>query len=126
MLPFLDELEKLNLPQGSYAIFGSGPLAVRGIRDAKDLDIVVRKDVWDELAEKYPKNEKGNGLQIGDIEAFDSWSPWFEDPNMLIETAEIIDGLPFVKLEHVVSWKKAMGREKDLNDLQLIEKFLNP
>lgn len=126
MLPFIEQLKALNLPQGSYAIFGSGPLAVRGIRDAKDLDIVVRKDVWDELAEKYPKNEKGNGLQIGDIEAFDSWSPWFEDPNMLIDTAEIIDGLPFVRLEHVVSWKKAMGREKDLNDLQLIEKFLNP
>lgn len=125
MLPFVDELQALNLPQDSFAIFGSGPIAVRGLRDAKDLDIVVRKDVWDELAKKYPKNEKGTGLQIGNIEAFDQWSPWFDDPNMLIDTAEIIDGLPFVRLEHVVAWKKAMGREKDIKDLELIKNFLS-
>ena len=123
MLPFIDELKALNLPAGSFAIFGSGPLAVRGMREAKDLDIIVRKDAWDELAKKFPKNEKGTGLQIGKVEAFNQWSPWFDDPDVLIDTAEIIDGLPFVLLEHVVSWKKAMGREKDIKDLELINEY---
>ncbi len=125
MLPFIDELKALNLPDGSYAIFGSGPLAVRGIREAKDLDVLVRKDVWDELAKKYTRNVKGTGLQIGNIEAFCQWSPWFDDPDALIDTAEVIDGLPFVRLEHVVSWKSAMGREKDIKDLELIENYLS-
>lgn len=126
MLPFVEELKSLNLPEGSYAIFGSGPLAVRGLREAKDLDLLARKNVWDVLAKKYPMNEKGTGLQIGNIEAFSGWLPWFEDPNTLIDTAETIEGLPFVRLEHVVTWKRAMGREKDVRDLQLIEKYLNP
>ncbi len=123
MIPFLDELKALDLPPGSFAIFGSGPLAVRGWREAKDLDIIVRKPVWDRLSERYPTNEKGNGILIGHVEAFADWKPWFDDASMLIDTAEIIDGLPFVRLEHVISWKKSMGREKDLKDLELIERM---
>jgi len=42
----------------------------------------------------------------------------------LIDDAEIIDGLPFVKLEYVVKYKKQDGREKDLKDIETIEKFL--
>jgi len=42
----------------------------------------------------------------------------------LIDGAEIIDGLPFVKLERVLAWKKLNTREKDLKDIEVIEKFL--
>lgn len=51
----LAELKKLNLPKDKYAIFGSGPLAINGIRDSDDIDIIVKSEVWDELAKKYPK-----------------------------------------------------------------------
>ena len=37
----LKELEKLNLPKDKFAIFGSGPLAVRNLRTANDLDLIV-------------------------------------------------------------------------------------
>jgi len=124
MIPFLDELRALDLPPGSFAIFGSGPLAVRGWRVAKDLDIIVRKPVWDELAKRFPMNGKGTGLAVGHIELFAEWKPWFDDADMLIDTAETIEGLPFVRLEHVITWKKAMGREKDLKDLALIERMV--
>ena len=126
MIPFLDELLALDLPPGSFAIFGSGPLAVRGWREAKDVDIIVRRSVWDELAKEYPRNVNGKGLQVSHIELFADWEPWFEDADMLIDTAEIIEGLPFVRLEHVVAWKKAMGREKDLKDIELIDSHGGP
>lgn len=42
MLIFLDELKALNLPAGQYAIFGSRPLAVRNLRDANDIDLIVK------------------------------------------------------------------------------------
>ena len=35
----LEELRKLNLPGGQYAVFSSGPMAVRGIKLANDIDI---------------------------------------------------------------------------------------
>lgn len=43
----------------------------------------------------------------------------------LIDTAEVIDGVPFTNLDEVILWKTAMGREKDLNDLELIANYRN-
>ncbi|MBU4381382.1 hypothetical protein L6255_02740 [Candidatus Parcubacteria bacterium] len=45
----LEELDKLNLPKDQYAITSSGSLAIRGIREANDLDIIVTPKVWKEL-----------------------------------------------------------------------------
>jgi hypothetical protein len=42
----------------------------------------------------------------------------------MIKEADIIDGLPFVKLEYLIEWKKFFRREKDLKDIELIEEFL--
>jgi len=123
MLPYLDELKQLNLPSKQYAIFGSGPLAIRGIREARDLDILVKKDLWDSLAKIYPPNEKGNGLMIGHVELFSKWEPFDVNVNELIDSAEMIEGLPFVRLEYVVEWKKHVGRDKDKKDLELIEEY---
>ncbi len=124
MLPYLDELRLLNLPVKQYAIFGSGPMAVRGLRHANDLDLLIKKDLWDELAKIYPLDEKGVALRAGHIELFSHWEPWFKDTDKLIDTAEIIDGLPFVRLSYVLEWKKQMGREKDKQDVILIENYL--
>ena len=38
-----------------------------------------------------------------------------------IASAERIEGLPFESLEHVLYYKRKMGREKDLQDIRLIE-----
>jgi len=35
----------------------------------------------------------------------------------------MIDGLPFVKLEYVMQWKKQFASEKDLRDVELVKRF---
>ena len=45
----LKKVKELNLPQNQYAIFGSGPLAIRGIRDSNDIDLIVKKKLWNKL-----------------------------------------------------------------------------
>ena len=121
----LDELKKLNLPRDKFAVFGSGPLAIRGLRDNDDIDIIVKTDIFEDLAEKYPfKNDKKNSIKIGNIEIFKDWLPWFNDPNHLVDCADKIKGIRFVKLEYVMQWKKAMNREKDRKDIRLIEDYL--
>ena len=50
----LNELKTLDFPQDKFAIFGSGPMAIRGIRESHDIDIIVKYDLWDELEHKYP------------------------------------------------------------------------
>jgi len=125
MLKHLNELEALSLPKGKYAIFGSGPLAIRGIRESNDIDIIVKLELWQKLVEKYADKQVNEKLiSIGNIEIYKSWKPWFENVNELIEQAEEINGLPFVKLDYVLQWKKEMGREKDLRDVELINKNL--
>ena len=125
-MKLLSQLKKLNLSTDQFAIFGSGPLAVRGIRESKDLDLIARKALWDKLAKKYPPvPEKPYCIRIGDLEIFNQWKPWFENADELIDSADIFDGIRYVKLDYVIHWKKAMGREKDLSDLKLIEQYLS-
>ncbi len=124
-----DLLRSLELPAGDYAVFGSGPLIVRGIVEAaNDLDVLARGAAW--------KKAQGHGelvyLSEHDVEVvscFDGvvtigteWAIGEFDVDELIDTAEIIDGLPFVPLEHVVLYKQVAGRPKDLLHLELLER----
>jgi len=117
-------LRSLELPAGDYAVFGSGPMIVRGMVEAtNDLDIITRGAAWERVQE------------IGTLGAFDDNNPYVDmfdgritfgitwkygefDLDELIDTAEIIDGLPFVLMEHVITYKQAAGRPKDLEHLE--------
>lgn len=118
----LSELKKLNLSNKEYAVFGSAPLAIRGIRESHDIDIVVKKELWEKLEGEYPQEKEGL-IKIGKIEIYKGWLPWIKDTDRLIDDADIFEGIRFVKLKYVVEWKKAFGREKDLVDLKLIEEY---
>ena len=130
MLNFLDELKTLNLPADQYAIFGSGPLAIRNLRDANDIDIIVKQELWDIIAKQHNPQQKetpkgmSTSINIGNLEIYNTWLNLTPKINEMIDSAEIIDNLPFVKLEHVIEWKKFMGRDKDINDLKLIKEYL--
>ena len=119
---FLEELRKLKLPNDQYAIFGSGPLAVRDIREAEDLDIIVTEGLYKELESKYRK--EGCGLVFGNIEIISPQASVVKNPEELIKRAEDIEGFEFVLLKDIVEWKKEMGREKDLKDIELVEEYL--
>ena len=118
-MKFLDELERINLPKDKFAVFGSGPLGVRELREIEDLDIVVKSDLWDELVKEYT-SENGKHIKIDNIEIYKDWKPWF-DIDKLVDDADIIDGYRYVKLKYVLEWKKKRGLEKDLRDIELIE-----
>ncbi len=129
--PLFETLKKLDFPVGQYAIFGSGPMWARGIRESDDLDIIVRGEAWEQAkANGVVGVKEYSGLQYayfadGKIEVYDGWYPGEWNVDELIETAEMIDGIPFVRLESVVEWKKIMGREKDKNDLSSIQEYLS-
>lgn len=128
--PLFEELKKLALPQGEYAIFGSGPLWVRGIREGNDLDIIALGTAWEwAVAHGRVGIKEESQLEYvqfadGKIEVYCDWYPGEWHVDELIETAETVDGVPFVQLRQVIDWKKKMGREKDQKDLILIEAYL--
>ncbi|MFA6131648.1 MAG: hypothetical protein WC702_01075 [Patescibacteria group bacterium] len=122
------KVRELKLPVGKYALFGSAPLGIRKLRDCHDVDIIVTEDLWNEYKDKnWEIKTMPDGspyLCNGEIELWKNWKPGQWDLKQLIEEAETIDGLPFVRLETVLEWKRMKGREKDLKDIEIIEKFL--
>ena len=119
---FLNKLRELDLPDEEYAIFGSGPLAVRGLREARDLDVIVTCKLYEKLRDKYP--EKDKGIMIGDIEIISPHSSVVDNPEEIIKRAETIGGFKFALLNDIMEWKKKRGREKDFKDIKLIQGYL--
>jgi len=122
-------VKDLKLPKGKYALFGSAPMGIRRLKDCHDIDIIVTEDLWNEYRNnknwKIKRfNDKNSYLENDGIELWKNWNPGKWSNKKLIKEAEIIDGLPFVKLERVLEWKKLNRREKDLKDIKIIEGFL--
>ncbi len=123
----LDRLRELGLPAGDYAIFGSGPLAVRGIVEAPgDLDVLCRGRAWDQVCDLAPlRTVEPWGVELVELDAGrlsfgKRWAIGSFDEDELIETAEILAGLPFVRLWHVIEYKTLSGRAKDQRHLEAL------
>ncbi len=118
-----DLLRSVELPSGDYAVFGSGPLIVRGIIEAtNDLDIITRGAAWERVQQLGEPTtfEDGNDrvdLFEGRITFGTTWKYGTFDLDQLIDTAEVIDGIPFVRMEHVIAYKHAANRPKDREHL---------
>ena len=118
-------VRQLGLPQGDYAIFGSGPLIVRGIIPfANDLDIICRGSAWHTvLAAGQPEFLDAYETTIvsmanGAITFGSTWGIGAFDIDKLIDTAEVIDGLPFVRVRYVIEYKTIRSLPKDLAHIE--------
>jgi hypothetical protein len=124
----LGKLRELDMPEGDYALFGSAPLVACGLlREVHDLDVVARGGAWDRAMELGPVRTAPEGdpvvwLEGGAIEIFGGWLGW--DIDVLIDNSQIIDGLPFARLEDVLAFKLSLGCPKDVAHARLIEGYL--
>ncbi len=125
-----EEVKHLRLPLGTYVVVGSGPLAARGLRAFRDIDLVVTEEVlqqlladgWEQTVghQDRPRATKGIFEAYRDLK-HETYQP---ETERLIREADVIEGIPFIKLEELMTFKRAVGREKDLADIQLIETYL--
>ncbi len=131
-------LSPLSLPAGQYCCFGSCTLALLGIREAKDIDVLATPEICDELRglgwreELVPAGRPQKQtpvlrrLQYPNVDIFRTWdyTGFNRTPTEIIADADESDGIYFAKLGDVIDWKHAFGREKDKVDLKLIERHL--
>lgn len=126
---YLAELDALNLDKDDYMISGGGTLAVLGIRDCGDIDLVVANETGEKLREMYPENthegEHCDKIMFPNIEIM--WN--FKNPfpgyssKELMDSAVVIDGRKYQDLESIKFFKARHAREKDLVDLVLIDSY---
>ncbi len=130
----VSKINQLQLPLGQYIVMGGATLAVRGIRETKDLDILVTPALFEELKAHFPLDPVYEAkwhrqrLKAGEVEFYPDFYyekiDLFFDVADLINDAEMIEGIPFQKLEHLMNAKLDTAREKDLQDVALIQNYL--
>ena len=126
-----ERLKGLKLPAGDFAVFGSGPLIARGIiPQTNDLDVLCRGAAWQQvqrLADPTFIEELDVTIVVlddGRLTFGNRWAIGEFDIDTLIDTAEEIHGIPFVRMEHVVSYKKTANRRKDREHLAAFDAWL--
>ena len=129
--PLIRRLLGLGLPHGDWALFGSGPLLVRGwIDEVGDLDVISRGAAWERAKEAGDLGTlQPDGVEIvnvdgGVITIGTSWKYGDTPVSDLIDDAEEIDGMPCVLLEHIIAYKRIADRPKDRVHLAVIEEHL--
>jgi len=122
-------IKALDLPFGEYVVVSSGTLEALGLRPARDLDIAVTPKLFEKLRadggwieeERYGKLFLSKpGVDIIRQLAWDAYPTTNEEA---IASALVIDGIPFTNLDELKRFKQALGREKDLKDIELIEAY---
>ncbi len=126
-----DQVKSLNLPFGKYAVIGSGVMSAHNIRVHRDVDLLVTKDLYQELKKRGWKTKSIKPdfevLVFGDFEAspdmvtLENYKP---DISRIIQKADVINDVSFSRLTDVIDFKRALGRDKDLTDISLIEEYL--
>lgn len=130
MVDLFGELKALGLDEDDYVVVGSGAMAARGLRSARDIDLVVTEAVFGALGEwgwtaktrpdgkpSFVKGRVEAYLEVG-CGAFNPPTDW------LFENAELLAGVRFIPLGILRQFKQAYGRPKDLDDLVLIDAVL--
>jgi hypothetical protein len=128
--PLFQKLLSFNLPPEDFAVFGSGPMFVHGLRAAiGDLNVIARGKAWQQAHALGQEQAAHSGLgkailPVEGIQIYNAWGPGTWTADDLIDTSEVIDGIRFVTLDKVAYWKGLMGRPKDIEDVKAINDYL--
>ncbi len=129
--PLVQRLSALRLDMNHYAVFGSGPMLAHGLRTSVgDLDIIARGAAWERavaLGDSARSELRGDPcvrFWKGRIEVFRNWVTDHCSVDELIDNADVIAGIRFVQLPHVLTYKRTLRREKDADDIVALEEYL--
>lgn len=130
MKSIIKKIKDLNFPVGQYVVVGSGTLDALGIRKASDIDIAILPELHKRLCESsdWEKEEKYGKIFLKkegiDIIPSLDWSEYPTTTEEAIQSALMIEGIPFLNLQELKKFKNALGRDKDFEDIKLIDDYL--
>ena len=117
----LQRIQALSWPVEDYWLVAGGAMVMHGLRpETRDLDLGCTTALADALAAagvpfRYMDDGSGRWFTLSkDTELFENW---------LMDRVELVEGVPVVSLRGLREMKRAMGREKDLRDVDLIDAY---
>ena len=114
-------LRDMNLPLGEYWITSGAGLVIHGVKEAtRDIDLGCTTNLVEQYLRKGCKyrvaDDNSKIVEVSDkIEMLENW---------FVDEIELIDGLPVGSLESIKKQKSELGREKDINDIRLIDEYI--
>jgi hypothetical protein len=133
----INKVKALNLPLGEYIVIGGSCLAIKEIRESKDIDILITPELFEELQSKgwevdaeFEKKWDRKRLVRSPYELYTTIYIEQEDKHIpareLIAGAEYYEGFPFLPLKQFLSFKRSnLNRPKDIADVALIEDYIS-
>jgi hypothetical protein len=120
----IKQVKNQQWPLGHWAVFGSAILGVYGLREVPNIDVIVDGYLWDKITSSRGQDDEGF-VRIGQVKISDWWfAPTRKSLLTLISEAQMINGVPFVRIEEVLNYKKGLIDEKHKKDVRLIEEWL--
>ena len=117
-------LEKYKFDKDKYLVISGAAMVLLGIKEnTNDIDIVVAEKYFDYLLKNYNCTfEKINKYNkevyfIDDIINFST--TYYEEDKYFVEN------IPVQQPEKILKLKRNLNRKKDINDIRLIEEYLN-
>lgn len=114
-------LEELHLDDTKYWLITGGAMVLYGLREqTSDIDLGCTSDLADLLQQEgFPVERMEDATRkivvAEDVEIFENW---------LKDKVERFEGVPVISIQGLIEMKRALGREKDFRDIQLIlEKY---
>ena len=124
---FIDELEdafqRLNLSKEDVCLTGSCVLKILKLRDNNDIDCIVKSDVREKISSKCSAFNLSHNIEVVGKNWADSIKIADEE---IIENKKyhfLFNDFKVVKPEILFSVKQSFNREKDFNDICLLEQY---
>ena len=118
----LRKVQALHWPKEDYWVVAGGAMVLHGLRpETQDLDLgctTARADALEAAGAPFREMDDGSGRWFTLTEEIEVFENWLED------RVELVEGVPVVSLPGLRKMKAALGREKDLRDMALIDAFL--
>lgn len=130
------ELSTLSLNPDNSVVIGSGILSALKLRENRDIDVIVTKEKYKELADNNRfKRKQNHGREILTDGLFEIGTRWiivgktweFDD---LLDCSTTIDGVRYNSVEFLLGAKRRWiangeGRQKDIDDVKLMEQYFS-
>lgn len=122
----IEMVQRLALPAHEYVVIGGGVMEALGLRDTNDVDIVVSSELYSAYTSKgWKEYIQDDGKHILSHHGYQLMETYVgKKLNDLFPRSFEKDGVRFMSVEDLIACKRKIGRQKDIDDIKLLNEHL--